>query len=341
MQQYSEVINAVDYFLPTDDEWLANVVGLSVVEDKQERLELRRRAGRVLRERERASYLTKNHRRGLHMNFMLCDDPAYKEAVYFSPITQEEREEALGLAELSILTSIVHEAYHKSVEAGDYSDDVEIPWYHVDFSEVLKLKAPNYLMQLYRVGYPHPNKRSENITCLRYLTDPLVKIPTPTEEESRVMPYLCLTEEYRRLYRPRYIHVVLGSEGPMTKVTSRTNYCDYNIDVTTNETTQITDISITPLVRPAEVYNKVLIAMMFRQTYLSIKERLELTGLYRLTSYFDSDILRRAKGRHGFICTMEETIPCLTASLLYRKRSKKSETVWYMRPIAIKEFSFR
>lgn len=328
VEYYTDVVAAVDYFLPTDDKWLAHITGLDALEDDGERFSLRERAGRVLRQKKMPSY-PPVLRLELQGNFMLHLDPAYDVPQYRSPATEDELAQALDLTELSVLTSVMHDAYNKSVAAGDYVEGMELPWYHVDFRDVVVLKRPNILVEL-RTDERGTLDRAEIIKLLRGETEAYTRYYASTGPFPARL--LSLTVSSNKT-RPTYTQRVLGSNDVIEDTESY--YDEVYISTRRYVATGLTDITLGQLPRAVELYAKVLSAMMFREDN-DIVDRLNSTGLYRLTNYRDEATMTRDKASLGGRATMREVVPRLTASLLYRKMSKGTGG-WYVRAITAKE----
>lgn len=324
-QHYGTISAAVDYFLPESDDWLLGV-DLSEVQDDT-RLGLRERVGRVLRRRGVQPYTKLPIALGVHCHYALWLDPAYDSEYYASAPTQQELERALELTELSVLTSVLNDAYLLSLKDGSHSNEHEIPWYHVDYRDVVALKRPNLLRSSLCV---RGGVKLDRNSVLKFLVQEQdYYLMTQGENVSRVT---ILNRDQQSYDTPSYTEMVLGTTGNVEVGGLQAPEVKF---VAENHSRSLRWYALREgVARPLELYARVMNAMLMRSE-TSFEERLVATRLYPLTNY-DGSYKRRTEP--SYLATMREAVATINAPLIYTEIRKMKPLRW---PLGVRVSDFR
>lgn len=168
MIKWSIVGKISQFFLPTEDNnWIEYItIDNSDIQAYQQQGEWIR-----THQKDRYYYVCKDwyedQPKLVHNNFNLALDPVYDfkqqyrrhrnvtSFYYFDDITQEDRQQAMQITDLSILTGIVHSAFLKYLDDIDneiyntYITSLELPPELIDWKSIILLKYPRVLMDSY------------------------------------------------------------------------------------------------------------------------------------------------------------------------------------------------
>lgn len=176
--KWSDVHEAVDYFIPTNNKWLLN----TILDVDEEHSDLFEEVGQLIREEGgQYPYISNKIIPQIHGNFFLYCDPIYDRTLpkYQKPLTEDQKDYLLGedFLYLSELTGVMHTGWLRSVvlrgtKEPDYDENgniKEVPWDLISWNYLMNV--PTNLLYAVKEAKDVQVSRESVVQMLSFSTD--------------------------------------------------------------------------------------------------------------------------------------------------------------------------